>query len=75
MSNVEKLLKNIENNPKNVRMAELKKLLEWYGYELVSINGSHHKFKKDGISIIVPYKKPIKEIYIKQVLQILKDNT
>lgn len=27
------------------------------GYELVSISGSHHKFRKDGVTIIVPHPK------------------
>jgi predicted RNA binding protein YcfA (HicA-like mRNA interferase family) len=27
------------------------------GYELVSVSGSHHKFRKDGKTIIVPHPK------------------
>jgi predicted RNA binding protein YcfA (HicA-like mRNA interferase family) len=27
------------------------------GYELVSISGSHHKFRKDGKTVIVPHPK------------------
>lgn len=27
------------------------------GFELVSIRGSHHKFRKDGKSIVVPHPK------------------
>jgi len=27
------------------------------GYELVSIFGSHHKFRKGGVTIIVPHPK------------------
>ena len=27
------------------------------GYELVSISGSHHKFRKGGLTIIVPHPK------------------
>ncbi|EOH2590087.1 type II toxin-antitoxin system HicA family toxin [Campylobacter jejuni] len=51
----------------------MEKLLSWYGYKLVSIRGSHHKFKKDNKSIIVPLHKPIKEFYVKQILKLLKD--
>ncbi|HIC5657524.1 TPA: type II toxin-antitoxin system HicA family toxin [Campylobacter jejuni] len=51
----------------------MEKLLSWYGYKLVSIRGSHHKFKKDNKSIIVPLHKHIKEFYVKQILKLLKD--
>ena len=27
------------------------------GYEVVSVSGSHHKFRKDGKTIIVPHPK------------------
>lgn len=27
------------------------------GYELVSVSGSHHKFRKDGKTVIVPHPK------------------
>ncbi|TKX31140.1 type II toxin-antitoxin system HicA family toxin [Campylobacter estrildidarum] len=73
MSNKEKLIKELENNPKNASFANVEKLLSWYDYKLVSIKGSHHKFKKKEKSIIIPKHKPIKEIYIKQILKLLKD--
>lgn len=55
MSNKEKIIKELENNPKNVSFANIEKLLSWYGYKLVSIRGSHHKLKKDNKSIICLY--------------------
>lgn len=73
MNNKEKLIKELENNPKNASFANIEKLLSWYGYKLVSIRGSHHKFKKDNKSIIVPLYKHIKEFYVKQILKLLKD--
>ena len=36
---------------------EIVKRLRREGYELVSIRGSHHKFRKDGRTIIVPHPK------------------
>lgn len=73
MNNKEKLIKELENNPKNASFANIEKLLSWYGYKLVSTGGSHHKFKKDNKSIIVSLHKPIKEVYVKQILKLLKD--
>ena len=73
MSSKDKLLKSIENNPKDVKFNDIKKLLEWFGFELVSVTGSHHKFKCDDKSVVVPYHKPIKEVYIKQILDLIKE--
>jgi predicted RNA binding protein YcfA (HicA-like mRNA interferase family) len=31
--------------------------LEADGFELVAIKGSHHKFRKNGVTVIVPHPK------------------
>lgn len=33
------------------------KRLQDEGFELIAVRGSHHKFRKDGISITVPHPK------------------
>jgi predicted RNA binding protein YcfA (HicA-like mRNA interferase family) len=33
------------------------KRLKDEGFELVSVSGSHHKFRKDGKTVIVPHPK------------------
>ena len=33
------------------------KLLERSGWDLVSVRGSHHKFRKDGRTVVVPHPK------------------
>ena len=39
-----KLLKKILNNNRNIRFADMIKLVTAYGFELKRINGSHHIF-------------------------------
>jgi predicted RNA binding protein YcfA (HicA-like mRNA interferase family) len=53
-----KLLAKIRNNPRAVRFEELTKLLEWYGFELKRINGSHHAYTDGCHVIIVVRRKP-----------------
>ena len=36
---------------------EIVKRLKQEGFELISIRGSHHKFRKGGIVLIVPHPK------------------
>ena len=65
----------MKNNPKNINFEQLKKLLEDYGYIGINTGGSHWVFRKDdNESITIPYKRPVKIIYVKKVLEILGVN-
>ena len=72
MSKKDKLVQNILNNPKNVSFENLKKVLENDGYIGINKGGSHWVFRKnDYESITIPYKRPIKIIYVKKVLSMI----
>ncbi|MCZ6156470.1 type II toxin-antitoxin system HicA family toxin [Campylobacter ureolyticus] len=73
MSKEEKLIKELENNPKNVRFEILEKLLISNGFRLRCIKGSHHQFTNNKILITLPYNKPMKRYYVKLVLDAIKD--
>ncbi len=75
MSKWEKLLSRIKNLDKNMRFAELKKILESYGYEMRSPSGgsSHCTFRKKGRNpITIPMHEPIKIVYILMVKEIIE---
>lgn len=75
MSKFDKLLKNIENNPKNVRFETIKKLLEKAGYIATNNRSSHWQFRKEGKdTITIPYNRPIKAIYVKEVIKAIKED-
>lgn len=73
MSVKDKLFKDLQNNPKNVRFEVLEKILKDNGFELKSIKGSHHQFSDGKTLITLPYHKPMKIFYVKLVLDTLKD--
>ena len=74
MSKKEKLKKAISNNPKNVKFEDLKKILESIGYTARNGGGSHFVFTKDNsITLTIPYNRPVKVIYVKQVIKILEE--
>ena len=74
MSRKDKLIDAIKNNPKNVRFQDLRKILESIGYTAVNNGGSHFVFTKDNaISLTIPYKKPVKVVYVKQVIKIIEE--
>ncbi|SMN02339.1 hypothetical protein SPONN_868 [uncultured Candidatus Thioglobus sp.] len=75
MGKQQKFLALIKNNPNNVDFKKLKKLLEGFGYKCINTGGSHFVFRKQNQpSITIPFKRPIKAIYVKKVLQILRIN-
>ena len=62
--------------PSDVRFAEVQRLLEKAGYELVQISGSHHIFDKAGhrpISIPVHHGK-VKYVYVRQIKKGIEGN-
>ena len=74
MSKKEKLIEAIKNNPKNVRFEDLKKILENIGYTVINNGGSHYVFtKENSISLTIPYKRPVKVVYVKQVIKIIEE--
>ena len=75
MSQWDKLLDKIKSLSKEVRFAELKKILESYGYTMYSPKGgsSHYTFRKPGKSpITIPKHEPIKTVYVKMVKEIVE---
>lgn len=74
MGRKNKLFQKIKNNPKNVKFEILKNLLEDCGYLGINRGGSHWVFTKDNHkSITIPYKKPIKVIYVKHTINLLEE--
>lgn len=74
MSKKDKLLQAIKNNPKDVKFETIKKFLTELGYEAHNNGGSHWVFRKENSqSITIPYKRPIKAIYVKMVLKLIEN--
>ena len=75
MSQWEKLLERIRNNPKTVTFEELDKILVRSGYEKRQSGGgsSHYTFRKKGkLPLTIPKKSPyVKEEYVKLVIEAL----
>ena len=74
MSRRQKLLRKISQNPKDVRFEELVKLLEWYGFELKRVRGSHYAYSRGPLNLVIPHRRPHVHSYIvKDVLKALEE--
>ena len=75
MSKWEKLLEKICSLSKDMRFAELKKVLESYGYQMTApkSGSSHYTFRKEGCApITIPKHEPIKKVYVMMVKNVVE---
>ena len=75
MSKKDKLLKDIRNNPKNVRFDALHNLLLGYGFKVSAPRGgsSHYTFSRGIYRITIPKDNPVNQLYAKKVIQIIDE--
>ena len=78
MSQLEKLLARIRNNPKTVKFEDLDKILRREGYERRQPSGgsSHYTYRKPGnMPLTIPREAPyVKEEYAKLVIDAVEGN-
>lgn len=75
MSKWDKLINRINFLLKNLRFDELRKILEFYGYNMNAPKGgsSHYTFRKPGCQpITIPRHEPIKKVYVEMVRQVVE---
>ena len=75
MSKWDKLLSRIRTLSGDLRFEELKRVLEFYGYEMRTPRGgsSHCRFRKPGrYTITIPSHEPIKKVYVELVRDIVE---
>jgi predicted RNA binding protein YcfA (HicA-like mRNA interferase family) len=69
MSQREKLLSKIRNNPSDVTFADLTATLKGLGFPLVRTTGSHHFYRVGKRSVIVPrHGAKVKTYVVQQAL-------
>lgn len=77
MSKREKRLQRLRQNPNNVSFEELRQVLEDHGFVLERSSGSHRIFQlrvgDETILFVVPYRKPIKPIYVKDAVGLIDE--
>ena len=78
MSKWDKLINEILSLSKELRFAQLRKVLEGYGYksEKPGSGSSHWTFRKKGKApITIPEHKPVKRVYVEMVRDIILEES
>ena len=76
MSTWDKLLERVCSLANDLRLDELGKVLERYGYTKHAPRGggSHYTFRKEGCPpITIPKHEPIKKVYVKMVKEVVEN--
>ncbi len=74
MSNVNKLVRKMRENPKNWRIEQLETIAKHYGINVRKTGGSHVVFDHPICLelLCVPARRPIKPIYIKRFINLIE---
>lgn len=75
MSQWDKLINRIISLSPDIRLEEIKKIMESYGYEMQSprSGSSHYTFRKKGCNpITIPKHKTIKRVYVEIVKALIE---
>lgn len=77
MTQREKVLEKIRNNPNDVPFETLHSLLTYYGFIHRRGKGSHNGYVHSEYSVItpltIPYRQPVKVFYVKQAIERIDD--
>jgi predicted RNA binding protein YcfA (HicA-like mRNA interferase family) len=69
-----KLIERLKNNPKGATFDDIRRLLLQEGFELDRVAGSHHIFKRVGVTFVIPvHKNRVKSVYVKRVVEIIEE--
>jgi predicted RNA binding protein YcfA (HicA-like mRNA interferase family) len=72
MGKREKLIERLTNSPQNATFADIRNLLEYEGFYLDRVTGSHHIFKYAETTFVIPvHNNRVKAIYIRKVLELI----
>lgn len=77
MASIKKLIQKMKNQPNGIALAEAARVLNAYGYNFIRRRSSHHSYRNnsgDVITIVERSGKPIKRVYVEDVLDRIGEN-
>jgi predicted RNA binding protein YcfA (HicA-like mRNA interferase family) len=73
MGKREKLIDRLTNSPQNATFSDIRNLLEYEGFYLDRVTGSHHISKYAETTFVIPvHNNRVKAIYVRKVLELIE---
>ena len=70
----QKLLTRLKNTPSGATFDDIRSLLVQEGFQLDRVTGSHHIFRKAGITFVIPvHANRVKSVYVKRVIKLVEE--
>jgi len=70
----QKLLTRLKNTPSGATFDDIRSLLVQEGFHLDRVTGSHHIFRKAGITFVIPvHANRVKSVYVKRVIKLVEE--
>lgn len=75
MTKADKLLAKMRANPRDWRIEEIEAVARRFGVDVRKTGGSHFVFLHPDaeIAVTIPFKRPIKPVYVMQFLALLEE--
>lgn len=70
----ERLLDAVRSNRKNCRYEDIERLLVYLGFTVRGEATSHRIFTKGSQRVVIPKRRPVKEHYVREVLQAIGED-
>ncbi|HEV7798736.1 MAG TPA: type II toxin-antitoxin system HicA family toxin [Pyrinomonadaceae bacterium] len=68
-----KLIERLKNHPKGVTFDDIRRLLLHEGFDLDHVTGSHHIFKKSGMTFVIPvHGNRVKSVYVRRLIELIE---
>ena len=69
-----KLLDRLRNSPAGVTFDDIRTLLLREGFYLDRVTGSHHIFKKSGVTFVIPvHANRVKSVYVRRAIKLINE--
>jgi len=62
-----------QEQPRGATFDDIRTLLSQEGFELDRVTGSHHIFKRSGVTFVIPvHGNRVKSVYVKRVVELIE---
>ena len=75
MARRERRIERLRRSQTDVSPEQLRTALEWAGFELVRIMGSHYHYRHPAFPrpLSIPYRRPVKRAYVREALRAIDE--